>query len=104
MNFSRYYRRAFDPNIILYNKSLADTLKVFELLDSLNNNELDKMADFLVERYLYITVNFPKLAERIAKVYCDLGWKSKFIDILSDCECNNILDREHILHIKQLWY
>lgn len=75
---------------ILYNQSMVDTKKIYELLDSLMDNEINEMADFLKERYLYIIINFPGWAEKIAELYSDTIWKTEFIDILSDYKYNYI--------------
>lgn len=88
---------------ILYNQSMVDTIKIYGLLDSLMDYEINEMADFLKERYLYIIINFPRWAEKIAKLYSNTRWKNEFIDILSYYEYNNIFDKEYLYNLKRMW-
>ena len=77
----RYIEMYF--NYILYADSCIDTIKVFELLDSLKNSDLNKMGDFFRERYLYIITNFRALAEKIAEVYHKSIGDGTFLNLLS---------------------
>ena len=82
---------------------MVDTIKIYGLLDSLMDYEINEMADFLKERYLYIIINFPSWAEKIAKLYSNTRWKNEFIDILSYYEYNNIFDKEYLYNLKRMW-
>lgn len=91
-------------NYILYKNLPVDTQKIFELFESLDYYELEKMWDFFKERYIYIVINFPDLAEKIATVYYCMPCRREFIQALSNCKCHYFVEEEYISRLEKIWH
>ena len=100
LDVCRYIQLCFA--YFLYNNLVIDTIKMFELIDSLGDKELETMGEFFGARYLYIVINFPALAEKIAAVYYNSKWKRELLDVLANCKHNYIVDKDYILHLEQM--
>ncbi|MCM1154972.1 MAG: hypothetical protein NC392_06380 [Roseburia sp.] len=99
-NISPYAEKCF--NYILFHSS-AGSEKALELLNSMRKKDLDRMAAFFGERYLYILNGFPDLAKAIAAAYHNSDKKELFLDTLWVYAKEHPFDDEYILCLKELW-
>ncbi len=101
LNIYPYIQSCF--NQILSGNIAVDMLKVFELIDCLDNDDLDHMAEFFLSRYLYIIMDFPELAKKITGVYCKTPNGYLYRDALYHIKhSHTVLDREYLLCLDEL--